>query len=98
MATKEIILKCIMTAVHEVNLLLPEEEQVDNTLDAVLFGETSSLDSLGLTNLIVTVEQQIETELGASITLTDESVFGPDGPPFTTIETLADYIEAVLGE
>ena len=96
MSKKEIVIQKIMNAIDELNQQLPDDEQVEKSLDTVLQGKSAKLDSLGLTNLIVTTEQKIEEEFGIPISLTDVAMASSDGNPFATIDTLADCICALL--
>ena len=63
-----------------------------------LFGENGQLDSLGLINLIVAVEEQIEDDFGTPITLADDRALSQEMSPFRTFESLAGYIQLLLKE
>ena len=63
-----------------------------------LLSDKGKLDSLGLINLIVTVEQNIEDDFDITITLADERAMSQEHSPFRTIKTLTDYIEILLEE
>jgi len=89
---KERIIRVIFKALDEVNQLLPKEARLEKSVDAVLFGTSSSLDSLGFVNLIVAVEQGIEDIFEIKIALADERAMTQKNNPFKTIGTLADYI------
>ena len=56
------------------------------------------LDSLGLVNLIVSVEQNIEDEFHVVITIADDRALSQKHSPFRTVESLAEYIEILLKE
>ena len=56
----------------------------------ILLGETGQLDSLGLINLIVAVENRIEKTLGLHLNL-GEAISNPE-TPLRTIGSLADFI------
>ncbi len=66
--------------------------------NTTLFGDKSILDSLGLVNLIVSVESTIEDEFDVSIAIADERAISQKHSPFRTVGTLADYIEKLLEE
>lgn len=63
-----------------------------------LFGPGAELDSLGLVTLLLDVEQQVNDQLGVSISLMDERAMSQNKSPFRTIGTLADYIQVLLDE
>jgi len=65
-------------------------------LDTVLFGENSSLDSLGLVNLIVAVEEKIEDDFDISLTLADEKAMSERNSPFRSVEAFRDYINNLI--
>ena len=75
-----------------------EKAHVSVSTDAVLLGAGSAVDSLGLVRLILTVERQVEDDLGTAISLTDEKALSLRTSPFRTVGTLVDYIVACLNE
>ena len=96
MNNKEKITQAVYLAIDEVNTMLPRDEQLSKSLDFVMSGNISGLDSLQLMNLIVAVEQQVEIHLNESILLADERAMIYEPSPFSTIGALIDYIEIVL--
>ena len=88
----------IMNSIEEINRQLENEHQLEKSTNTVLFGEGGKLDSLGLINLVVAVEQNIEDEFDVTITLADERAMSQEKSPFRTVGTLTDYIEILLGE
>ena len=95
---KEKILQLIFDSIDELNEQLPNEMQLMKSTKTVLFGSTGQLDSLGLVNLLVIIEQNIEEEFDVSITIADERAMSQKHSPFKTIGTLADYIDMLLKE
>ena len=94
----EKILNLIYVTLDEYNEQLSDELQLEKSSDTKLFGQGSSLDSLGLINLIVAVEQNIEDKFDVTITLADERAMSQETSPFRTVGTLTDYIEMLLDE
>lgn len=87
----------ILRAVRDSNQQLPKEKQIPESPDAVILGESSSLDSLGLITLLVAVEQEIDGEFGEEISLVDDvSELSEDDDRFTTISNLATHISKLL--
>jgi len=86
----------LFDAIDEVNALLPPEQQLEKSVDTVLFGGSGKLDSLGLVTFIVAAEQKISETLGHSVTLADEKAMSQKNSPFRTIGTLTDYIAMLL--
>lgn len=95
---KEKILQSIYNSIDSLNAQLPSEEHIEKSNSTALFGSGSKLDSLGLINLIVAVEQNIEDEFETSITLADERAMSQNQSPFRTVDSLADYLEMLLEE
>lgn len=98
MADKDRVLALIYEAAEELNEDLPEEQQLDSAPETILFGKDASLDSIGLVNLIAAVEERIEDELDAALTLADERAMSQKRSPFRSIDSLADYICTLLEE
>ena len=73
-------------------------ENDEINFDTTIYGNDSRLDSLGLINLIVAVEQNVEDKFDITITLADERAMSQEISPFRTVGSLADYIEMILEE
>ena len=65
---------------------------------AKLLGPESSVDSLGVVNLLVTLEQNIEDEFNVNITIADEKAMSQKHSPFRSVGTLIEYIQLLLNE
>ncbi len=89
----EKIIKAIYDAIDEVNEQLSKEQRLSKELNTVLFG---NLDSLGLMNFIVVVEQNIEKLFGVTINLSDEKTISQEQNPLADVQTLIDYITSLL--
>ena len=98
MADIKKVIEAIFDAIDEVNEQRPDEPQVAKSTDTVLFGEAGALDSLGLVNLIVTVEQNLEEEFGVELALADEKAMSMRNSPFRSVSTLADYALTLMAE
>jgi D-alanine--poly(phosphoribitol) ligase subunit 2 len=92
MNVNETILNTVFKALDELN------EQLTKSTKTVLFGNNGQLDSLGLVNLLVIIEQNIEDEFDVNITIADERAMSQKHSPFRTIGTLVDYIDMLLKE
>jgi len=96
MVSRDKIIQTIFDVIDELKQQVPVIQQLDKSVDTVLFGKSGQLDSLGLVNLIVATEQKIEEEFGVAMTLADEKALSRKSSPFRTIGTLADYISLLL--
>jgi len=86
------LIETIFRAIEEVNKLLPPEKQLLKSASTVLLGESGVLDSLGLINLIVAIEEQILNDIGVNVIVLDEEVLANPEGAYRTIETLANWI------
>lgn len=62
------------------------------TDDTVLVGTDAVLDSLGVVQLIVEVEQRVEQAHGISVTLANDKAMSQRNSPFRTVGVLADHV------
>lgn len=95
---KEKVLQAIYGAIDQVNETLPKEKHIEKTPQTMLFGAEGAIDSLGLTMLIVAIEQKIEEEFDAVITLVDSSTMSEERSPFRNVEKLTFHITTLLEE
>jgi acyl carrier protein len=94
----EEVQKIVLSAVEELNLQMGENLRLELNDDTQLFGRGSKLDSLGLVNLIVLVEEKVSDHFGRSITLADERAMSQKSSPFRTVKSLSEYILTLLLE
>jgi acyl carrier protein len=64
----------------------------------VLVGTDAVLDSLGVVQLIVEVEQRVEQAHGISVTLANDKAMSQKNSPFRTVGVLADHVVATAQE
>ena len=92
------IYNVIFEVIEEINSQLSDELQLKKSEKTVLFGRDGNLDSLGLVNLLVAIEQNIEVVFDVNITIADERAMSQKHNPFGTVGSLADYIMVLLDE
>lgn len=66
--------------------------------DTVLVGTDAVLDSLGVVQLIVEVEQRVEQQHSISVTLASDKAMSQRNSPFRTVGVLADHVIATAQE
>jgi acyl carrier protein len=66
--------------------------------ETVLVGNDAVLDSLGVVQLIVEVEQRVEQNHGVSVTLANDKAMSARNSPFRTVGVLADHVIATALE
>jgi acyl carrier protein len=96
--TPEAVKQLVRDSLKELNEQLDADKQVELAENTVLFGRGSRLDSLGLVNLIVLVEEKANETFSASITLADERAMSQAQSPFRTVQSLSDYLLMLLKE
>ncbi len=89
---KDRIETAIFEAMDEVNAVLPDSMQLERTFDAVIFGRGGKLDSLGLVNFVLAVEEKLTT-LGLNVSLTDERAMSQTRSPFRTVAALTAFVQ-----
>ena len=72
----------------------PELESADE--QTRLFGEASSLDSIGLVTLIADLEEDLRRATGRDVVLADEKAMSRLTSPFRRVGLLADHIVVTL--
>ena len=98
MSNRKKILEFIYRAIDSVNIQQDENLKLNKDPDEIIFGKNGKLDSLGLINLIVAIEQNITDEYETSITLADERAMSQGHSPFRNVESMVDYIDLLLEE
>ena len=86
----------IFESYREINNSLAAEEKIKSLPLVPLYGEKSSMDSLGLVSFLINLEQKIEDQLGITITIADEKAMSLKNSPFKTIGTLTEYLKERL--
>ena len=96
MTANQQVVDAVNSAVDDLNEVLEPEEQLTKSADVALIGQDARLDSLGLVNLIVLVEEKIQQQFGVGITLVDERAMSQSKSPFRTLGTLAEFVQEQL--
>ena len=70
----------------------PEDLKLEKSLETSLFGNESNLDSLGLVNFLVEVENIIKVNIDQDICVINEELFLGENGPYDNVKTLLEYI------
>lgn len=91
-------LAVVKAALHD--LLTQNGDEIPTPFDesVVLVGKDAVIDSLGVVSLIVEIEQLLETEHDASITLANDRAMSERNSPFRTVGVLADHVMSLLAQ
>jgi D-alanine--poly(phosphoribitol) ligase subunit 2 len=98
MENKNRILQVVLQSIDEINEQMTDDEPMKKELGTIIYGKNGTLDSLGLINLVVAVEQNIEDEFSIELTLADERAMSQESSPFRTIDSLVEYIKMLIEE
>lgn len=63
-----------------------------------LFGPDGVFDSIGLVSFLTDLEEQVNDEADAEITIADERALSAEKSPFRSVGALVDHLAARLGE
>ena len=80
----------------ELNQMLPAGQRLENSADTVLVGEGTALDSLGLVNLVVLLEQEIADAMGVQIALSEDPELISEDGPCRTLGSLTEHLSSRL--
>ena len=93
--TRRDVLAIVYSCIAELNHQLPPTAQLQQLEDTVLLDPASGLDSLGVVNLITSIEEQIQVRFGLSIpiSLPDSS---SSGDPWRNVGALVDFLTDLI--
>ena len=91
MITYEQVIELIYSAIDELNAS-SDNEAVVKQEDTALYGESSSLDSVDLVNVLLSVEEALEDEFEVELVIANEKALSQKNSPFRTVSTLASYV------
>ncbi len=96
MADPEEIRAIVLEAIDDLNATLPPDEQVEKEPESPLMG-AGKLDSLGVVDLMMILEQKLADRLDARVSLALTSGEG-SGTPFASVESLVSHVTALVNE
>ena len=88
--------RLVCEAIDVVNHQLPVSKRLQKAPQTVITGGGGSLDSLGLINFVITLEEKTSDAIGVPIQLLDESAVIDEHGPFRTVDSLTSFL-ATLG-
>jgi len=96
MIDNNVIDRIISEAISEVNKQLPKRDKISDYKTSEYFGDNGKLDSLGLINFIVILEEEINKNLNIQTTLAKEELINTENSPFKNYKNLSEYINSIL--
>lgn len=92
------VIDAIYDVFDELNLTRPLEQHLPKSPQTSLFGMGGRLDSLGLVNLVVSLEIKVQERLGVAVSLTDDDAMSRPHEVFKDVGSVARYVAARLCE
>jgi acyl carrier protein len=89
-------MSAVYSAIDDLNSQLPAGVSIEKAQDAPLYGKSGKLESLDFVTFIMEVEEKVRAEFGVDVMITDENLLSKEKSPFSTLETLTEYLEGVL--
>ena len=93
---KEKVINIILDTINDFNEDLESNDKMSTNLKDTIYGDGSSLDSLGLVSFIVGLEEELEDAFGKSISLADEKAMSQKSNPYKSIDSLSEFILKLL--
>ena len=94
----EKFLRIIYAVIDEINEQLDKDHRLEKSKDTVLFGQSGKLDSLGMVNFSVGLEEKVSEETGTEISLADEIMALDEDSPLKTVAGLVHYVNSIVEE
>jgi len=85
-------LQLVYDAIDAVNPQLPRSRRLAKSPDTIIVGPSGSLDSLGIVNLVIALEERASETIGAAVRLFDDTAFIDAAGPFRSVDSLARHL------
>ena len=85
-------LQLVYDAIDSVNPQLPQTRRLAKAPETVIVGPSGQLDSLGIINFLLALEERASEAAGTSVQLLDDTAFLAENERFRTVDALARYL------
>jgi acyl carrier protein len=92
------VMDAIYKALEDINRQRPASDQLALAPDTPLVGPHAKLDSLGLVNLIVAVEQHVADDLDAEIVLSEDRTLAEADTVMADVTALTRHVKILIQE
>jgi hypothetical protein len=92
---REQALQLVYDAIDVVNRQLPASRRLAKSPDTVIVGPSGVLDSLGIVNFVITLEERAGDVLNGPVMLLDSAALADEHTPLETVATLARFLETL---
>jgi acyl carrier protein len=93
-ASSDAISEVLYACIDQANAMLPREAKLEKAPSTVLVGEGGVLDSLGLINLLVNLEEGLRSRFGLEHACLDEALLVDVDGPYRSVGHLVEWITA----
>ena len=87
-------IRLVHSAIDAINQQLPPSRRLAKSPGTIIVGPFGSLDSLGIINFVMAIEERAGDLLGAPVQLLDDTALMETGP-FRTVESLTRLLETL---
>jgi D-alanine--poly(phosphoribitol) ligase subunit 2 len=82
----------VIASINDLNQGRSAKQRIAPVPDTILFGSGGALDSLGLVELIVTIEERVKKASGVSVSLASDQALSQARSPFKSVRTLGEFL------
>ncbi len=93
----DVLSEILFPVIEEAKRNIESASGLEASPEAPLFGD-GGLDSMGLVQFIILVEERLQDVAGVELTLASDKAMSRRSSPFQTLGTLAEYIGECLAE
>lgn len=93
---EERVLECVYAAIEEANEDREDLPALEKSPDTPIQDAESGLDSLGLINFVIAVEEGVQREFGVAIVLGDDRALAMDPSPLRSVGSVAEYAQSLI--
>ena len=92
---REQALRILYETIDVVNQQLPPARRLRKVPETVIVGVAGALDSLGIVNFIVTLEEKAGEVLGVPVQLLDDTTIVDEAGPLRSVATLTSHLVTI---
>lgn len=92
MKNKHIVTELVYSAIDEINLMQPKDKKIQKSFGTELIGTSSAMDSLGLVNFIIELEQKIQENFNLSINFAEQQSHSGQQTQLKTVGGVIEYV------
>ena len=89
--------RIVYDAIDEVNRQLPASRHLAKSPATIIVGPSGVLDSLGIVNLVLALEERAGDALGEPVQLLTDTALLDAAGPFSNVEALVRHLESLEG-